>query len=285
MKKRKLGSILMAGLLGLGVAVASEARSWKGSRDVEIEIVDDSGREFRQYPLSGAAKKQSTRAYLEAERGENYGIRVRNRSDHRVGLVIAVDGRNILSGKRSGLARNEKKYILGPHETATYQGWRTSRSRVHRFYFTDAADSYAEAFGDRTAMGVIAVAVYREKLRRSEPPRQPYSEGPRGPRSKRAPAPGTQGEGRRPGTGFGESESSPSHRVAFKPENKPSMRRFLKYEWRPTLCRKGVIACRRPYPDNRFWPEDEWAMEDDGFAPHPPRDRKWLVRRLSQGQD
>jgi hypothetical protein len=279
----KLGSILMAGLLGLGAALSVEARPWSGEQDVEIEIVDDGGRELRQYPLRGTG----SRAYVEAQRGENYSIRVRNRSNDRVGLVIAVDGRNIISGQKSYLARDERKYILGPRESAVYEGWRTARDRVHRFYFTDAADSYAEAFGDRTAMGVIAVAVFPEKQRRIEH-RKPklYSEQHRPRADKRAPAPRAQRGSSQPGTGFGESEWSPSRQVAFEPQSRPSMRRFLKYEWRETLCRKGITSCDRRKPGNRFWPDDEWAEEDEGFAPYPARARYyWLKRELARASE
>jgi len=281
MKIRSLFSVLMVGLLGLGASIPIEARPWIADRDVEIEIVDDSGREFLQHPVRGNNNRETLRAYVEAERGENYAIRVRNHSGHRIGLVIAVDGRNILSGEKSHLARSERKYILNPDESSVYQGWRTSRSRVHRFYFTDAADSYAEAFGDRTAMGVIAVAVYREKVRRHEPLElKPHSDTPQPRLGRRGSAHGTESDASRPGTGFGESEWSPSRRVAFQPEEHPSMQRFLKYEWRKTLCRKGVISCHRPHPRNRFWPDDEWADENGGFAPYPPRDRFSSLRGL-----
>lgn len=281
MKTPSLFSILMAGLLGLGASIPIEARAWIAAHDVEVEIIDDSGRELRQYPVRGNSNRETSRAYVEAERGENYAIRVSNHSEHRIGLVIAVDGRNILSGEKSHLAGSERKYILNPHESAVYQGWRTSRSRVHRFYFTDAADSYAEAFGDRTAMGVIAVAVYRAKVRRPEPPElKQHSNTPQPRLGRRGSAHGAESDASRPGTGFGESEWSPSRQVAFRPEEHPSMQRFLKYEWRETLCRKGVISCHRPRLRNRFWPDDEWADQNGGFAPYPPRDRYSLRRGL-----
>jgi len=39
-------------------------------------------------------------------------IEVKNRLNRRVGLVIAVDGRNIISGTKSWLRNNERMYIL-----------------------------------------------------------------------------------------------------------------------------------------------------------------------------
>ena len=53
------------------------------------------------------------------------------------------------------------------------------------------------------------------------------------------------------------------HRVEFDAEEVAVARHFIKYEWRETLCRKGVIDCRRREP-NRFW-------DDDDYAPYPPR--------------
>lgn len=245
------------------------------AREVEVEVVDDRGRPFPQYPLRRGGGPTVYKAHLEAVRGSNYSIRIRNRGDQRIGVVIAVDGRNIISGNRSNLRPDERMYVLGPGQQETYEGWRTGRNRVNRFYFTDAGDSYAGAWGDYSAMGVIAVAAFRENL-----PVQPWSqEGPgysdqrglrRAPPSEAAPlgaAPGAKAE---PGTGYGESEWSPSRRVEFEPERRPFARFFLKYAWRDTLCRQGVIDCGgRPWPPrpNRLWDEDGYA------PPPPPQDR------------
>jgi len=264
MKKQSLFALLLSAAVGLGGLLPATGWAWSRVGDVEIEIVDDRGREFPQYPLVESGGRHTERAYLEAERGENYSIRVRNRGRERIALVIAVDGRNIISGEKSYLDSDEPKYVLGPRESAEYEGWRTGRNRVNRFYFTKAADSYADAFGDRSAMGVIAVAVFREKPRRS----QWMDEDSRheGPEQR-------HGSGKRsqPGTGYGDTEWSPSRQVRFEAESRPTARYFYKYEWRSTLCRKGIIECRRREPENRFWP-------DDGFAPPPPMHRGAIIR-------
>lgn len=69
------------------------------------------------------------------------------------------------------------------------------------------------------------------------------------------------------GTGFGEETYSPSIRVRFTPESRAAERHFLKYEWRDTLCRKGIVDCR--FTRNRFWNDDE------GYVPYPPGRRPW----------
>lgn len=232
--------------------------------NIEVDVVDDRGRKLSEYPLRSEAGPVVYKAYLEAVRGRNYSVQVRNRSNQRVGVVIAVDGRNIISGDRSTLSPDERMYVLGPYQQETYEGWRTGKNRVNRFYFTDEGDSYAGAWGDYSAMGVIAVAAFREN--------QPYPEGPgfsdqrglrRPPPSDSAAAPRLQSE---PGTGYGESEWSPSRRVEFDPIRQPFAKIFLKYAWRDTLCRQRVIDCggEPPPRPNRMWDED------NRYAPPPP---------------
>ena len=67
------------------------------------------------------------------------------------------------------------------------------------------------------------------------------------------------------GTGFGEGQYSPTVRVAFDPERKPVQKTLVKYEWRETLCRKGIINCGQE-GRNRLWDEGE-------YAPFPPGHR------------
>lgn len=230
---------------------------------VRIDVVDDSGHYLKQHPTNSRGYN-TQRAYLEAVKGKRYQIRIRNTSNRRIGLVVAVDGRNILTGKKSHLRSNEKMYILDPYETANYKGWRTAKNRVNRFYFTSAGDSYSNAWGDRSAMGVIAVAVYNEKQRY-------YRKKYRNSFSDKA-APSTSSrryKGESAGTGFGQEEYSPSVNVRFIANNKASNKYFYKYEWRSTLCKRRIINCNRydnnHRNNNRFWPED-----NGGYAPYPP---------------
>jgi hypothetical protein len=264
--KRTLISMIMA-------AVVSAAPAFGHGRpvpagDVSIEIVSDSGRMFRSFPLREYRKQDTlhSKQYLEAGKGENYGIVIRNNTAERVGIVIAVDGRNIITGAQSDLKNNEAMYIVNPGEQARYDGWRTTDSEVRWFYFTDPADSYSErTFGDSSAMGVIAAAVYREKARYRPLPGQSWK--------KEAPAaaPSSGSESRSAGkaladesagTGFGDSQYSPVVRVEFEPERRPIRKTLIKYEWRETLCRKGIIQCPGER-ENRLWDSEE-------YAPYPP---------------
>ncbi len=253
---------------------------------VDIDVVSDYGRQFKQYPVNNR-NTSVQRAYLEAKDGKSYGIKVKNKSNERIGLVIAVDGRNIISGKKSYLKSNERMYILNPYQRSTYKGWRSNKNRVNEFYFTDVPDSYADrTFGDTSAMGVIAVAVFKEKNGRwyQEREHDTYS-GHRDYRNKsdkRAEsksqsnsAPQSQKRGSYEsealddaGTGYGEDRYAPTRRVQFTAKHKPAVKHIIKYEWKETLCEIGITSCGRPKrSNNRFWDNERNGQ----YAPPPPR--------------
>jgi hypothetical protein len=242
-------------VLLVGVAVSA----WGGipGNAVEVQIRSEGGRMLPLYPV--AARSPNRKVYVEAVKGDHYSIIVRNLLNRRVGVVVAVDGRNIISGRQSWLRNEERMYILDPYGAGEFKGWRTSLESINRFYFTDAADSYAAAFHDESAMGVIAVAVYPEVERRRD---ADLSQAV--PKSEQRAAPSAKPEGESAGTGFGREEHSPARLVAFEPEPAAAQKVFIKYEWRSTLCRQGIISCGKTRPPrNRLW--------DDGeFAPPPP---------------
>jgi hypothetical protein len=255
---------------------------------VVVDIIDSHGRVFQQVPAK--AESHAYRAYLDAERDARYRIRIRNLTNARVGVVVTVDGRNIISGARSDLGNSEPMYILDRWATQEYSGWRANLSEVNEFYFTDWKDSYAEAFGDASARGVIAVAAYREKESNhfsqrdhvfgnipapidSQPAPAPApppgdSSASAGARDQAAPSI-VQGEPQKKaersdeaGTGYGDRRTEYVTEVDFKAEPSAVHRVFLKYEWHETLCSRHILNCEDP--PNRFWPNTY------GFAPPPP---------------
>jgi hypothetical protein len=156
-------------------------------------------------------------------------------------------------------------YILGPYEQASYDGWRTSQRQVHRFYFTDVENSYAGAWGDHSAMGVLAVAVFHEKIRTIPQQRLKSESGKSRRPSSMAEAEPAEDAASQPGTGFGNEQYSPVRIVQFYPQSRPAEKIFYKYEWHEALCFKGILSCRQP--KNRLWPDDP---EQYGYAPYPP---------------
>ncbi len=317
MNLRQKSQIILALLATL--PLGSQAGRFHGEQDkISVSVITDDRGRVKEYGTK--AKRGSQRSYIVAQKGERYSIHVRNNTRKRVGIVIAVDGRNIISGKKSYLKSTEKMYVLNAGKSATYDGWRSARNKVNRFYFTKVSDSYADNWGDRSASGVIAVAAFKEQSRRpvqiaqghSRP--QQHNENPRydydpQPQSRPQPQPNIFGRGnsnapssssnnmggiwskrsndkgsqskrsssrsaKKAGTGYGESEYSPTQKVRFKPRKKAFNKQFIKYEWRRTLCRKGIIECYnadngRGRGENRFWDENEGE-----FAPPPQRIRQ-----------
>ena len=150
---------------------------------VDVRIVSDDRSEFAKYRAYPQVRQEGNFFYVEAVKGARYAVQVTNRSGRRIGVVIAVDGRNIIDGKKSDLNRSERMYIIGPYQSNSFEGWRTAMDRTNRFYFTETSDSYAEkVFADASAMGTIALAVYREKI----PEIIPHSGKPSAGAAKRA---------------------------------------------------------------------------------------------------
>ncbi len=230
-----------------------------------IEVVSESGATMLAIPHRDLWKggTRIIKQFVEAHKSEHYGIVVRNMTAERIGVVVAVDGRNIISGKRSELANNEEMYLVDAYDQGRFDGWRTDHDTVHGFYFTEPGDSYSErTFHDASAMGVIAVAVYREKVWPA-PERKLQQSAPAAPQADRARKGASMAaKEESAGTGFGDAQYSPTVKVAFEPEPIPSQKTLIKYEWRETLCRKGIIRCGQENA-NRLW-------DESSYAPFPP---------------
>ncbi len=160
--------ITLAGTLALalgsllGAAAPATARSltvpMADGRLVDVRVLVD-GAATPLYQRAGAWDRH----YFQAFRGRNYSLEVRNTTGQRVGVLIAVDGLNVVNGERSRLANGEAMYVLGPYESAVIRGWRTSLDDIRRFVFVDEERSYAERTGQANGdMGWIRVLSFRE---------------------------------------------------------------------------------------------------------------------------
>lgn len=264
MKTLKLTGLL---LLSLSMMQASANRVHRD--DITVEVVNARGWELPTFNTRTASRSTLRKAYVEATPGQRYGIRVTNHTSERLGLVIAVDGRNIISGKRSNLASGERKYVLGPRESAVYDGWRTGRNRINEFYFTREDDAYAAAFGDYSAMGVIAVATFKERHVQPRYLEDHYSTRKQAPQAKSGNSDRYRSA---PGTGYGQEQYSRSRRVEFDAKRRAAATHLFKYEWSETLCEMGVTRCYTRH--NRLWRDDR-RYSSRGYAPPPPNYRAY----------
>ena len=138
----------------------------------DVTIVDrDSGATLPVYYARGDY-------WVAGRPGARYAVAVRNRAGERVLAVTAVDGVNVLSGDTA--AWGQTGYVFSPHERYQITGWRKSSSEVAAFQFSDARDSYAGLTGRPGNVGVIGVALFRERL--PEPMAQPQIQPPVQPR-------------------------------------------------------------------------------------------------------
>lgn len=203
------------------------------------------------------------RQYFQAFKGRNYSIVVRNTTGRRVGVLLAVDGLNVVNGERTRMGAREAMYVLDPYETATIRGWRTSLSEVRRFVFVDEERSYAERTGQANGdMGWIRVNAFREHqpLAMLFDPRQRANEK-EAPRTETAPAPEARRDaagkagaqelnGQRsldesnPGTGWGERRHDPVQRTEFVAERNPVDRITLRYEYESGLRALGITPAK-----------------------------------------
>ena len=101
------------------------------------------------------------RYYVAGKPGNEYQIRVRNRSGGDILAVMSVDGVNVVSGETANW--EQTGYVLSPRQSYDVKGWRKSMERIAAFFFTEHANSYAARTGRPDHAGVIGVAVFRKK--------------------------------------------------------------------------------------------------------------------------
>ncbi|HOY67965.1 MAG TPA: hypothetical protein PLP29_13840 [Candidatus Ozemobacteraceae bacterium] len=229
---------------------------WPSRGTVTVEVIGDDRGSLPLYGNGGWrwSSGRSASLFVEAMRGERYRLRIRNESDRRIGLVIAVDGRNIITGDRSYLRSSEGMYILNPWGAGEFSGWRTSTRSVARFYFTDEQDSYAAAWGDSSQIGYITIAVFDERRPWIEE-RLSMKDEAGAPRASSKIAPDRMHESSEAGTGYGEHEYSPVQAVDFDAESFARDRISIRYDWPSHRHGRDI----RPYDDH-----------SERFAPPPP---------------
>ncbi|HUT78427.1 MAG TPA: hypothetical protein VM285_12105, partial [Polyangia bacterium] len=275
---------LLAALAFSGTAAAQRAGSTSRGGESSFRLESDGGGVLPTYWHRGYA-------YVEGQRGQRYAIRVFNHSAERIEAVVTVDGRDVITGQPGNYRRN-RGYVIQPYGSVRIDGFRTSWSGVAAFRFTDVPDSYAARMGDASNVGVVGVAVFKEKRQwRPEPPPYPIAtddyDGERrklgsgyggGGRSG-APAAEAAPSGDYPasprshsiGTGYGESAWSPASQTTFERRSRgPEARLALYYDDREGLVARGVIP--RPWypPPRPVQPRPFPESPDHGFAPPPP---------------
>jgi hypothetical protein len=254
MRPLPLAALLLATLLPT-FANADRAARWAG-----LEVYDRT--EQRTLPIHA----HEGRLYVAGEPGHQYEIRLRNRSHERLLAVTSVDGVNVISGETA--ESRQSGYVLEPWDSVGIEGWRKSMDEVATFYFTRLSNSYAARTGRPENVGVIGVALFRERQPCCR--HHPHSMEDRAPQSaarerlSRAEADADLGTRNKLGTGHGHRETSPVEYVDFqRASSTPEETIVIYYDSRKNLVSRGVVltepyryADRRPRPfPNEFVPD------------------------------
>ena len=153
-----LAALALGSMLGTAATGASAAY-WASGSLVGVDVYDrQEGRSLEVYQKDG-------RSFVVGAPGHEYAVRIRNNTGERILAVTSVDGVNVISGETA--SPDQSGYVIGPYGSVEIAGWRKSMERTAAFYFTDLGDSYAARTGRPGNVGVIGVAVFRE---RPQPP-------------------------------------------------------------------------------------------------------------------
>jgi hypothetical protein len=204
--------------------------------------------------------------------GARYSIEIRNRLGERVLAVTAVDGVNVISGDTASW--EQTGYVFGPGQGYRIDGWRKSDAEVAAFEFTAAPASYAARTGRPANIGVIGVALFRE---RRVPPLIATAPPAAAARSAAAPSAaqsmdlGAQGPiSEKLGTGHGEREASPVAHTDFERlQASPNEVIRIRYDSFANLLAMGVIPQPRVSPAPNPFPDAPLAR----YVPDPPGPR------------
>jgi hypothetical protein len=269
--------------IAVGVALAGACNAQTPGVLADVAIIDrDSGVALSPHYYRGEY-------WVAGRPGGRYAIEIRNHVGERLLAVTSVDGVNVLSGATA--AWDQSGYVFDPWERYEITGWRKSDAEVAAFTFTESPNSYAERTGRPRNVGVIGVALFRERQPPAisgparighEPPRpEPLREqyGPPealagSPAAESAPQARAQDSIAPPtrpapklGTGHGEREYSyVSHTLFLRMQAQPNEIVRIRYDSLDNLVAMGVIK-RYPMPPalNPFP-----GSPDRPYVPDPP---------------
>lgn len=261
----------------------------------DVQVIDrDSGETLSVYSHRGEY-------WVAGRPGARYAVSVRNATAGRVLGVVSVDGVNVISGETA--AWQQTGYVLSPWQQHAITGWRKSDAEVAAFHFTASSASYAERTGRPAHVGVIGVALFREKPLPPPPPvvtpwptqrehsgaesrssspapagaadasaeaETGNSEAPLRERAEslasRRMAPAAPMPAPRLGTGHGARENAPiTHTTFERRSERPDETIRIRYDSRENLIAMGIIPTQAVPPRPNPFP----GAVQPGYAPDP----------------
>src|ERR1035441_264566 len=128
----------------------------------EINVLVNGSR-CKQYNHNG-------KLFVEAKKGSEYSIEIKNDTWQRILAVCSVDGLDILNGKTA--EENGNGYVINGYGSLKADGFRVSNEKVAKFLFDYKGGSYAASKedGSERNVGVIGVRIFTEKVKPPTPP-------------------------------------------------------------------------------------------------------------------
>jgi hypothetical protein len=257
-------------LTGLFAVVSFDARAH--GRLADVSIIDrETGSVLATHYYQGEY-------WVAGRPGARYAIAIRSQVGERLLAVTAVDGVNVVSGE--GASWDQTGYVFAPWQGYEIAGWRKSDSEIAAFEFTAAPEAYATRTGRPANLGVIGVALFRERvpmpsIAQSGGAKRADSALGALPASAGAAAPETLERAARNnapldklGTGHGQREHSEVSATDFERlQERPNEIIRIRYDSLRNLLAMGVI--RQPpaeWPRPNAFPEAPTAR----YVPDPP---------------
>ena len=264
---------LIAATLALAAAPLAVMSASPAPRAVEVVDILVDGVAQPRFAHGG-------RWYVEARKGREYAIRLRNPYAVRVAVALSVDGLNTIDARETTAAA-ARKWVIDPYETVVISGWQTSQTEARRFEFTTEERSYGQALGKTANLGVISAVFFKERVitympdtSKDQAPPASRPRARRRRRSRRLPAAAreeSRAEDEYAATGMGRRTGHAVEQVWLNLEEAPSHVVNIRYEFRPQLVKLGVLQ-PAPTADPLVRREGARGFEP-GFCPEPPRKR------------
>ena len=178
MKYSFVGHMLAGLAIAAGLCAVSSAQPAYPAAPADVEILVNGTPQRRyvapspitqspiaQSPIARSPITQSPhdlRWYVEALKGREYAIRIRNPYPVRVAVALSVDGLNTIDARHTA-ASNARKWVLSPYETITISGWQVNSREARRFEFTTEEKSYGQALGETANLGTITAVFFKER--------------------------------------------------------------------------------------------------------------------------
>jgi len=268
----------------------------QASQLADVQIIDRSS--GQRLPLY----YHQSEYWVAGQPGSSYAVDIKNRSRGRILAVLSIDGINAISGQAAAAVPDDG-YVLGGRQQWAISGWRKSDQQVAAFYFSHSDDSYAARTGRPRDIGVIGVAVFREREPQPQPPILRNSEAqkssapaaeassadsaapamppPASPAASAAPSAPVAAESRqatapaapapvapRLGTGHGALERSVTRTTEFhSASSSPAQIIRIRYDSHANLVAQGIIRA----PQSAAQPAPRpFPASPSGYVPDPP---------------